>query len=251
MNAAMGLACGLTPGFDQVSIEQWQRLESARLFFGHQSVGGDLIQGVREVLSRNSQIPVRVVETSDPAAMKEPGLYHARIGRNGAPESKLDAFGRVAASLGSGTAMLKYCYADVTANTDPAALFEAYCAGVETLRSAHPGLTIVHVTIPLVADHGTLRHVAAVVRGRPTYRQVNWLRAQYNELLRATYGGREAIFDLAELESTKAGGGRATVRYRGDAVPVLASEWTYDGGHLNEAGRRRMAEVFLATLATL
>jgi hypothetical protein len=236
---------------NQVTPEQWKRLEARRIFFGHQSVGGNLIQGVQEVLAGSARV-LRVIDTADPGLMTEPGLYHARIGRNGAPSTKLEAFVSIAGGMrGSGTAVLKYCYVDVTRDTDAAALFEGYRAGVEALKASRPGITVLHVTLPLLADRGALRHAAAVVRGKPTYREVNLIREQYNDRVRQTYGGREPIFDLAGLESTKRDGSRATVRYRGKAVPVLAAEWTYDGGHLNEAGRQRMAGFFLATLASL
>lgn len=249
MSATM--VAGSSLELDGVTPEQWKALETRRIFFGHQSVGGNLIQGVQEVLSA-SRTALRVVETADPGVMSEPGLYHARIGFNGAPSSKLEAFAGIVGRVeGRSTAVLKYCYVDVTKDTDAAALFEEYRTVVEGLKALRPGVTILHVTVPLLADHGALRHAAAVVRGKPTYREVNLIRGQYNDLLRQTYSGREPIFDLAQLESTKPDGSRATVRYRGRAIPVLAPEWTYDGGHLNEAGRRRMAERFLAALATL
>jgi hypothetical protein len=236
---------------NQVTPEQWKRLEASRIFFGHQSVGDNVIEGVQKLLAGSPGV-LRVVETADPGLMTEPGLYHARIGRNGAPSTKLEAFVSIVGEMrGAGTAVLKYCYVDVTTETDAAALFGGYRAGVEALKASRPGITVLHVTLPLLADRGALQHAAAVVRGKPTYRQVNLIREQYNDMLRQTYGGREPIFDLAGLESTKPDGSRATVRYRGKAVPVLASEWTHDGGHLNEAGRLRMAGFFLATLASL
>lgn len=239
--------------FGEVAPDRWRELAEKRLFFGHQSVGGNLILGVQEVLARNPQIPLTVIETADPSRMTAPGLYHARVGRNGAPESKLDAFNSIVveAVADSGTAMLKYCYADITKDTDPAALFAQYRSAVDALQAAHQGLTIVHVTLPLTADRGTLYHLAAVVRGKTTHRQMNLVRKQYNEMLRSTYGGNEPIFDLASLESIGSDGAEANVRYRGEEVPVLATQWTYDGGHLNEAGRQRLAEAFLVTLAQL
>lgn len=251
MTADSALKAAETRPEQEIRPEQWKALETRRIFFGHQSVGGNLIQGVQEVVSA-SRTAVRVVETADPEVMSEPGLYHARIGSNGAPASKLEAFVSIVGRMGGpSTAVMKYCYVDVTKDTDPAALFEEYRLGVEALQATRQGITVLHVTLPLLADHGALRHAAAVLRGKPTYREVNRIREQYNDLLRQTYGGREPIFDLARLESTKLDGSRATVRYRGLAIPVLAPEWTYDGGHLNEAGRRRMAGVFLDTLAKL
>lgn len=262
--AAGALACGgedamqqtptPVPAIADITTEQWTRLADRRLFFGHQSVGGNILDGVAEVLRDHPEIPLRVIETADPAAMRGPGLYHARIGKNGEPETKLASFKQIAAAgMGEGgTAMVKYCYVDVTGRTDPVALFESYRREVDSLRAAHPGLTIVHVTLPLETDWGEYFHWKRVIRGQlTTHRELNFLRQRYNERLRETYGGREPVFDLAHLQSIGADGKVRTVRYRRTRVPILAREWTYDGGHLNEAGRRRIAEAFLATLASL
>lgn len=240
------------PTIAEVSGEQWEQLAQQRIFFGHQSVGGNIIEGVHAVLAENQSIPLRVLEVADAAAMTEPGIYHSPVGRNGEPATKLAAFTQiVSVDSAPNTALLKYCYVDVTAETDPQALFEEYRVGVEALRAADPDLTIVHVTLPLLKDIGTLRYAAATVRGLPTGRDVNLIRHQYNALVRQTYGGKEPIFDLARLESQTADGGVAAVRYKGFTVPVLAPEWTNDGGHLNAAGRQRIAEAFLVTLANL
>jgi hypothetical protein len=238
--------------FDAITPEQWQRLASRRIFFGHQSVGGNLLEGVQEVLEECTAIPLRVVDFSEAGELLTPGLYHRALGRNGEPSSKLAAFCEIVnRHLGdNGVVLLKYCYVDVTLGTSPEALFEEYRSGVESLRKRHPGLTIVHVTLPLTSDHGTLRYVAAIARGLPTVRGLNLSRHRYNELLRQTYGGKDPIFDLAHLESTRPDGRTAIVRHQGKRIPVLASDWTYDGGHLNQAGRKHMAKVFLATLAS-
>jgi len=240
------------PTLDHVTQEQWRSLAARRLFFGHQSVGGNVMEGVRDVLTSNPQISLRVIETADPLHMKEPGLYHAVIGRNGAPDSKLLAFTKIVTEgiADSGTAMLKYCYVDITRHTDPDAFFKSYRGAIDSLRAAHPTLTIVHMTLPLRADRGTWHHVKTIVRGNIPERELNLTRQRYNEMLRVTYGGREPVFDLAFFESRRPDGGAASVRYQGQEVPVLAREWTNDGGHLNPRGRRRIAEAFLATLAS-
>ena len=235
---------------EDITSEQWQRLASARIFFGHQSVGGNVLEGVQEVLARRTDIPLKVIEIRSAGEIGAPGLYHAAVGENGKPATKLAAFRTIVGeSVDEGIALLKYCYVDIEADTDPAVLFAEYQQTVETLKAQRPDVKVVHVTLPLVTDIGTLRYVAARARGLPTGRERNLIRHQYNELLRKAYAGREPIFDLARLESTNAAGEKVTVRFQGEAIPVLASEWTYDGGHLNEAGRRRMAEAFLVTLA--
>lgn len=241
------------PELAQVTAEEWQRLAARRLFFGHQSVGGNVIEGVQELLQANPAIPLRVVETSDPAQMTAPGLYHGYVGTNGEPDTKLADFARLAAAVGdSGTAMVKFCYVDVTAETDPAALFARYKAAVDSLRTRHPALTIVHMTLPLQVDPGTMFHWRTVIRGKQTpYRTLNAIRARYNRLVRETYEGREPLFDLAHFQSILADGSVGITSHKGLDVEYLAPEWTSDGGHLNEAGRKRVAQAFLVTLAKL
>lgn len=241
------------PSLNEISGEEWTRLGTRRIFFGHQSVGANLLEGVKDVITRNPQIPLVTANLSDGVELNGPALYHARIGRNGTPESKLAEF----ANIVSGTphafdvALMKYCYVDIMPDTDPAVLFREYRDRMTRLREEWPELTIVHVTLPLLADTGTLRYAYARLRRLPTVREVNLVREQYSQLIRSTYGGREPLFDLAHLESSRTDGTRAVVRHGMGSVPVLASEWTYDGGHLNAAGRLWMAEMLLATLAKL
>jgi hypothetical protein len=241
------------PALEQVTAAEWQRLAGRRLFFGHQSVGGNVIEGVQDLLKANPTIPLRVVETSDPAAMTAPGLYHGLVGTNGQPDTKLADFRRLAAAVGdSGTAMVKFCYIDITKDTDPAALFASYKAAIDSLRAQHPTLAVVHVTLPLQVDPGTMFHWRTVIRGKQTpYRTLNAIRARYNELLRQEYEGRAPFFDLAHFQSLLSDGSLGVVTHKGAEVPYLAQEWTYDGGHLNENGRKRIAQAFLVTLAKL
>lgn len=237
--------------FDQVTADQWNRLAGQRIFFGHQSVGSNILDGIRDIMASNSNVRLNIVDASNVSDMTAPGFYHAPVGKNGEPATKLADFRRrVPAVADSGIALMKYCYVDVALNTDAKKLFEEYRQNVDAIRAENPNLTIVHMTLPLLTDAGTLRHVAAIARGKPTGRQLNLIRHQYNELLRTTYGGREPLFDLASLEATQSNGEMKLVRYKGARFPVLAQEWTYDGGHLNEAGRRRIAEAFLATLVS-
>lgn len=239
------------PALEQVSDAEWQRLAGRKLFFGHQSVGGNVMEGVQELLRANPRIPLRVVETSDAAQITTPGLYHGYVGTNGQPDTKLADFSRIAAAVGdSGAAMVKFCYVDVEGSTDAAALFGRYRQAVDSLRARHPALTIVHITLPLQVDPGTLFHWRTKLRGKQTpYRTLNTIRARYNQLMRETYGGREPLFDLAHFQSLLPDGSVGVVRVDGLDVEYLAQEWSSDGGHLNAAGRQRVAQAFLVALA--
>ena len=233
-----------------VTPAQWQTLAGRRIFFGHQSVGGNIMAGVADLLKANPQIRLKVVETAEADSNSGPGFYHALVGRNGDPQSKTDAFVRSAGRLGGGVAMLKYCYVDVNEQTDPAQLFEQYRRAVEDLRARHPGLTIVHVTLPLQIVENWKGILAAKLRGRTTFRDLDAIRNRYNALLRASYV-HDPIFDLAKIESTHADGSRSFFVRGRDTVYALADELTSDGGHLNEVGRRAAAEQLLVLLARL
>src|SRR5215212_2127264 len=62
-----------------------------RIFFGHQSVGADLLNGLVRVV-RESGVPLRISEWSTPDALDSPGLVHTLIGRNEDPDSKIRHF---------------------------------------------------------------------------------------------------------------------------------------------------------------
>lgn len=250
MNATLTDRPTLT--FEQITPAQWERLANSRILFAHQSVGGNVLDGVADILRERSDIGLNVVEIKNKAQVNGPAFYHAVVGRNGEPSSKLNAFNELVSEVGdSGIALLKYCYADFSHGTDANQLFEEYRHTVASIRARHPRLQIVHVTVPLVTDAGTLRHFAAVVRSKPPARDVNFIRHQYNELMRRTYQGKEPIFDLARLESTNVDGTPIGFRYKGQRVDALAPAWTTDGGHLNEAARRQFAKTLLVTLASV
>lgn len=239
-----------------ITNDQWEALAARPIFFGHQSVGRDMMHGVARVLDAHPEIPLRVVSADGPEDVGGTAFIDARIGRNRAPESKSAAFLEWVRAMGDrpgALAMYKFCYVDVNADTDPARLFADYQATIEEARRRHPGLLIVHMTLPLhTADEGMGERIRTVL-GFPTQTRLNAIRNRYNELLLQTYGGRDPVFDLALLESTRSDGSRAFTRYRGENVYMLAPEWTYDGGHLNDSAKYRAAErllVFLAQVAS-
>jgi hypothetical protein len=237
--------------FASVTPEQWRALAAKRMFFGHQSVGANIMEGVKAVLAEHADIPLQVFESSTLDSTSPPGLYQARIGHNGDPASKLAAFdtivGRGAPSIG----VLKFCFVDVEGGRNPDSLFAAYQSDITALRARMPGLVIMHVTMPLTTTgEGRRDLLMAKLKGRLTSYDLNLIRNRYNALLREAYVGKEPVFDLARLESTRADGSRSYFVRGSDTVYTLANEWTDDGSHLNTVARRAAAEAFLATLAT-
>ncbi|MEO8195041.1 MAG: acyltransferase [Gemmatimonadales bacterium] len=255
------LACGesrvqpVTPTGPSEGIpdaSELARLRSTKIFFGHQSVGANVLAGMREVLSEEAGADLPEIRADDPASVRQPALIESYIGRNAEPRSKSDAF--VAAlrnGLGpaGGVALFKYCYLDVGHDTDVQAMFESYRRAMETVREAHPEIVLVHVTLPLTEDEDRLRRLVKLAMGRPTGRDLNAKRNAYNALLQKTFASSELIFDLARIESTRSDGTRTFFQTGPDTVYTLAPERTDDGAHLNRRGRVAAGRELLRVLA--
>jgi len=237
---------------NDVTDAQWTALANTKIFFGHQSVGGNILDGVADVLAEHPRIPLRVVEAERPVDVAGAALVHARLGTNGDPAGKAGEFAsRMTGGLGEagGIAMFKLCYVDFDHRTDVDAVFQAYQANVEQVRASQPDTRIVHITTPVTIRREPFKDFLRKVLGKPTYADVDRLRARYNELLRSAYDGKDPIFDLARIEATRPDGSLEAVRQGGDTVLNLVPAYTDDGSHLNQDGRRRVAEQLLVFLA--
>lgn len=232
----------------------FDRIERSRIFFGHQSVGMNLVDGLKRLADQEGA-RVHVVEASDPSQLAAPGtLAHALMAENGDPERKLASFER---ALDSGigdiadVAVLKFCYADFSPSTDTASLFAKYQAMLARQRARHPRLAFVHVTIPLTTVQGGVRAFVKRALGRiPAGVAENAKREEYSDLVRRAYVGKEPVFDLARLESTAPDGSVASASDGVREVPSLLDAYTVDGGHLDQDAQLRLAGEWLLVLAS-
>ena len=238
----------------ELTTTQRARLSSMKVFFGHQSVGANILQGVEELAAEDGAPRLRVVRSRSPQSMEGPGIVETPIGTNGDPSSKARDFS-AAMEQGVGgagaIAMYKYCYLDFTPSTDVRAVFAEHRAVVERVRAAHPGIAIVHVTAPLTTSESPARALVKRLLGKPGVLAANARRNEFNALVRETYGSREPVFDLGAIESTRPDGSRSYETRGRDTVYTLAAEYTDDGGHLNRLGRRVVATRFLQFLSDL
>ena len=231
-----------------------QTLASAGIYFGHQSVGGNVLQGLAELATQEG-VALRIVEI--PAGVDDdlPGIVHARVGRNREPQTKCDAFGQFLTRQVDrqwDAAVLKFCYADLgeRAERDPARLIQSYKRTVESIRVARPDLLLVHATAPLLSEGLGKRNAIRKLFGLGTSNDDdNVIRNQYNELLRKEFDGAP-LFDVARAESTRQDGTRTGFQKDGRFVFSMAPEFTYDEGHLTPKGRRWVAREFARSLAT-
>jgi hypothetical protein len=214
-----------------------ETLRGAHVFFGHQSVGTNILEGLGS-LSREAGIAVEVGEGS--------------VGANQQPLSKFEDFARYAESVPPGSMQLmlvKLCYADFEPSTDVAPMVEAYKSAVDRVRKAQPGVRIVHVTPPLFARPSGMKSSVKRTLGKPVWEeQANARNAEFREKLLAAFPG-EPVLDLATLESTRPDGTREQYEIDGKMIPMLWPGFSSDGGHLNDTGKRVAAKAFAHALA--
>lgn len=227
-----------------------QKVASRRVLFGHQSVGGNILDGVTDVAG--AKLALREGRTA--ALFEQPGLVHTLIGKNEDPQSKVTDFeAALDATAGKPEiAFFKFCYVDFDAKTNADELFATYLASTQRLQAKYPGVTFVHVTVPLtVVQTGARAWLKHRVLGKlPWGAQENVVRHRFNTLLRTKLEG-QPLFDLAALESTRADGTAQAHDLDGRLTPALVPEYSDDGQHLNPEGRRRVAEALLTFLAGL
>lgn len=236
------------------------------VFFAHQSVGENIISGIGLLQNRNDFqdfITVKEISLQDESGSFTPQqdqllLLHARVGSNGEPKTKIDHYAQYIERHHKHiqVAVLKLCYVDITANTDLNELFAYYRDTIDRLHRKYPDLQFVHTTVPLVtpdinAASGFKNFVKGLLgKSRRGYED-NIPRNEYNKLLLAEYADNETVFDLAKAEYTDSSGKIHTKMIKGNNVHVMAKEYTYDGGHLNELGQVTAAYHFIKTIGGL
>ena len=111
----------------QANIEQ---VSSARIFFGHQSVGGNILAGLADLQSQLPAPGIRVGELGAVAPADGQGvLLHSKVGENSKPASKCQDFRRILdqGQLGRiDVALFKFCYIDFSDASDVDEIFSTY-----------------------------------------------------------------------------------------------------------------------------
>lgn len=230
--------------------EELATFAGTRIFFGHQSVGSNIIAGTESLFSGNEDLTV--VETREEVPAEGGFLVHAHVGVNGDPFGKFDDFASIIdGPMGSSVdvALIKLCYVDVTASTDVQAVFEAYTELMTRLEAEHADVTFVYTTVPLTTDRGWKQTVKAWLgRDDQMGPADNVARQQYNELIRERYGDTGRLFDIAAVESTM--DDDPTLRsLDGQSYYVLHGGLAADPGHLNDPGSRVAATELIRVIA--
>lgn len=220
----------------QMVAADWTLLKQHRYFFGHQSVGSNLIQGLKGLGASDEHYAVTLQYAYQAlSAFQGPGFFDKGVGTNYKPYEKISGFDtqvRDELKVGNNVdvAFFKLCYVDISDTTDVNALAQAYILEMNTLEADFPNMSFLWTTTPLtsVADAANVK------------------RNQYDQAIRdyASAHGK-ALYDLAALEAVGASGSRCQFTSGGSTYDRLCTEWAASGNdpHLNDSASQRFAKV--------
>jgi hypothetical protein len=243
---------------EKLPVESWQSLSLKKIFFGHQSVGYDIMNGIKDVMDERPHIELNLLEAKNTNGSGAPAFVHAAVGRNCDPKSKVSEFQELLdAGLGKETdiAFVKFCFVDLLPGSAADTIFDDYRRAMADLKQRFPRTTFVHVTVPLTSDEkgikGVFKKTKDIIKSilGKTNAYDNTSRNMFNSRMRKEYQGREPVFDLAAIEATYPDGRQLVNDRHGIRHYSLIPEYTNDGGHLNKLGRKIVAEQLLIFLA--
>ncbi len=231
----------------------FERVAVARVFFGHQSVGGNIVAGLEDLQTQLGQPRIRIGELDALDVADGQGvLLHSKVGQNEKPASKCEDFRRILDQELHGrvdVALFKFCYIDFSDTSDVNEIFATYARTMDDLKQRHPGIVFIHVTAPLRSVDGGAGVWVREMLGRPNRTKLaNVKRNEFNRRLRERYAG-DPIFDLAAAMSTYPDGRRESFKMNGEVQYSLVPAYTDDGGHLNPVGRTYAAAALVQSIA--
>jgi hypothetical protein len=232
---------------------KWDSLSKKKIYFAHQSVGQNIIDGIKDVMGHNSAIRLDIRETSNPSDLNNPLFAHSPIGLNTDPKSKIDHFREILeGGIGQVTdiAMFKFCFVDIDRKTDIESLFNYYDKTITNLEVKYPSLRIITFTVPLTNMPQGIKPIIKRMLGMmPPFKDDNIKRNVFNHKLRDRFG--KSAFDLADAESALPGGKKACYMVGNETYNLLNPSYTDDGGHLNAQGKQVVAIDLLLYLLSL
>ena len=231
-----------------------------RMFFGHQSVGMNVLDAVPVVYADHGVSAPPIEQGRAEAGPNGGFIAHKSIdeGVIDAGKTALEEFDRtIRAGMGRqiDVALMNFCWGDVFNNTDVDALFARYRNTMAALERDFPNVTFIHVTVPLTTEPGAhvvteLKTWVKTLLGRPDLfdQRANVARERLNALIRGEYAGRY-LFDLAAIESTKPDGTRVSGSYDDQGYFALYDGYASDMAFLNAVGAKIAATAFLEAIA--
>jgi len=254
-------ACG-SDKMSNININEIERaiekIDNKTIFFGHQSVGANILQGIK-YFTAETEKQFSILSLKKDIDYNNANIIDTYIGENTYPQKKIDDFAKIIRSKLAGKvdiAFMKFCYVDSGHDMSAAEIFSKYIGEMEKLEKEFPQVTFVYVTMPLTGLPNNIivwaKNAVKMVLGRQiTGRKDNIERNIFNKKLREAKANTNLLFDLAKIESTLPNGKKETFVSSGNTYNVMAPIYTDDGGHLNKVGRKHVAKELLLFLANI
>lgn len=254
------LACEDQSKFGEIPMEVNSSINSIKLFqntnvyFGHKSVGKNVIEGIKEIAQANSISNLSILKLDEDEKLTQNYFVHSSIGKNGDPISKIEEFRKNIELLineNLKVAMMKFCFADFDINSDINGIFQRYVTEIDSIKNDYPDLFIIHFTVPLKAEKSFLGKLKAFAKGESNKNFYdNLARNKYNDLIYSNFSA-DNIFDIAKIESTYPDGEREIKNLKGNQCYFMINEYSRDGSHLNEIGQKLVAKELINHIAKI
>jgi len=237
---------------DENVLTEINKIDKLNIYFGHQSVGYNIIQGLNDIIKSIPDSQLNIIDIDQTREVSGSYFAHSKIGYNRQPRTKCDnLILRLNDPILKDVDIIlsKFCYVDFNSDTNVDELFDYYSKTVADIKKNFPDKIFVHITVPLTTIQSDWKASIKKMLGKPLSGVVeNVKRNKFNELIKNTYSS-EPIFDLSMIESTYPDSSKETFNYDGKKYYALIPDYTNDGGHLNNLGSKIAARELIRVIA--
>ncbi|MFA5014779.1 MAG: hypothetical protein WC549_04500 [Actinomycetota bacterium] len=229
--------------------QKWDTLANKKIYFGHQSVGYNIVEGIQEIIANNPNIKLNIKVAKNPSDFNAPVFAHSPVGKNRDPFTKIADFKAIMDS-GVGRkvdiAFFKLCYIDIDQDTDLDRLFNYYKENMRQIQENYPNAIFIHCSVPVRTTNTSIKAAIMRLLGKTVWGdKENIARNKYNQKLANEYGSSGRFFDLAKYEATSPNGALTHCAKDGKDCLALYSKYSEDGGHLSSLGRKAVSTKLL------
>ena len=180
-------------------------MSKKKIFFGHQSVGNNIVDGIYTLKKNHPVIQLNILKGRNSDMFSNGVFAHDRVGDNHDPISKIDDFYSVIEDneFTIDVAFLKLCFVDISSTSDVNAIFNYYRTKMMMIKEKFPEILIVHFTVPLIRAeknrwNSSLKKLLKKSLGKKSDsffdEENNIARNKYNSLLISEYEKKKSPF---------------------------------------------------------
>ncbi|MFC1822437.1 hypothetical protein ACFL9T_06990 [Thermodesulfobacteriota bacterium] len=243
-----------SPDLSDIPAASWDNLTQKKIYMGHRSVGNNIIEGLRDLKRENPKIRLNIVDLKDKPALGDGCFAHSWIVQNASPQSLAENYFRLADEIvGEGFDIALIRFTPFYDNRKMKDILIDYEYAFNKLKQIYPKTIFIHGTFPLTHSKTTWRTwIKKLVGKKEMWEYDDNIKVnEFNEMIRKRYLRKEPFLDIAALQSTSPDGSRSTFQKDGKTYFHMVKDYTYDGVHLNETGRKKIAKHFLFLLSNL